>query len=884
MSVRDVCEFSGPTWTVATTLMKGNLLELGELMETIFAEPVVFCSQQERMHAFLAARGGFEDPRPHEMYTVEVQRVGVGLQRVRAGPLVRALCELMCDGTACTNNASLTAVPFRMARALLFWAPERGFPMREWLLRRFLAVDSVDLRVWQGERGRGAYALLQTEEYLDMTYFESAIRTADAARQDERVSIEQRDILRHDSSVAQWTHSAAVLRVMELTVSRMLLSFYSLFLHRMFGAGCEHPQRLWELALTMLLNWDSGPLVGAADHVAMPVLALVAEVAEQMRAFMHAPLVGGTELARALYARTSDFDKLVSANLGVRALLLDADKTRHCTEVFFVPVKEVALSTLVMRLYSGPQLMQMHRLMNWLWVLSSFSIADALSSDAAHTARRMALDAEMYACRMPPGVHAHRLRWTLERLERLHPAVLGPLVADTFIGLDETNRPFLVMRRARMDHMRLIMLADALTMRSYRKSTALYPLLLRLYLTQRPDDDAYNTLAMQSFTNILAYWLCINEPELLPSPADVVEYVGMLHLVVALFDVSDINMETINCVRAFLQLHTPHRLTAAMRARLAEALIFVTGPTQGLREALHVMQLIQPQRMPRGCPRPPPRSRRSQNSGIIASFMTDIAATPAFLRTLRSLYPHNALAACSEHTASIALLNRWVYAVLTNPGVPRHLARDMLREFTVERLAIERDYRSARYQMPPDVAASWQQSNSMFLNTPALRYCHANHQLRPAMAGGGVAELVRFMQKLEQYVCAAGTQTPPSQTTPADAAMVQHLYELYRDPERVLRAMPVTTFVKASTGTHELVNWETALAIADTLPPVLGGRAAQCPTARAVNGETGASSLSDAALDIVTMYSGSFAEVSATAPGAEHAVFKALVARRQGKR
>jgi hypothetical protein len=883
MSVRDLCEFRGPTWAAATKLLDGNVAELGDMLALIFAEPVVFGAQQERFHACLEARNAFVDVRPHEARCVEVQRVGVGLGLVQAAPLVHALCELLCDDSVCTSNASLTAVPFRVARALLFWAPERNFPLRDWMLRRFLAPDSVDARVWQGSRSSGGFQLLQTEEYLDMTYFESAVRAADAARQHEQVCIEQRATLRNDSSVVQWTHSAAVLRVMELTVPRMLLAFYSLFLHRMFGASCEQPQQLWELALTMLTNWRAGPLEGAADHVPMPVMGLVAEVAEQMRAFMRAPLVAGTELVRALYARTSDFDKLVVANLGVRAMLLDVDKTRRFAEVFYVPVKEVSLSSLVVRLFGGPQLMQMHRLMGWLWSISQFSIADALSAEPAHAARCMALDAEMYACRLPPGVHAHRLRWTLERLERMHPTLLGPLVAETFVGLDETNRPFMVMRRARMDHVRLIMLTDALTMRSYRKSTALYPLLLRLYLTHRPNDDAYNTLAMQSFTNILAYWLCINEPELLPGPAEVVEHVSLLHRVVGLLEMAELGMDAINLVRAFLQLYTPHRLSTKLRERLAEAMVFVSGVPPGLREALHVLQLIQlPTRQPRGCPRQPTRCRRTRSS--FAGYMTDIASSQIFLRTLRSLYPNNPLATCGAAATSTALFNRWIYAAMTHPGVPRHIARDMLHEFTVDRLAIERDYRSARYQMPLDVAAAWQQSNSMFLNTPALRYCHANHQLRPTMENAGIAELVRFMQKLEQYVCTAGTSTQPAPTSPADAAMVQHLYELYRDPERVLRAMPVTSYVKATTGTHEMVNWETALAIADTLPPVTSTHGAQCPTARAINGETGASALSDAALDVVTMYSNCFDETTATLPGADHAVFKALVDRRQGKR
>jgi len=891
-AVRRACQtYTEATQRAALQLTSGDTLRFGDLMVQMLAlpsQPMVFGSDQTGFYRTLDRLSGIVYDDAGSAGHVVLHMAGsdymrTGIVRVLARPLVEALCQLLNDAQLCAGVPSITHIPCRLMVALLFWAPEQGYPLRAWTVRRFLAAESNDARIWSPSL-TGEMRLLQTVEYLDLTYCDSLVRASDPRLLDERARIEHRSVLRVDEMSYQWTHSAAAQRVMELTMPRMLLSFYSLFMHYMYSTGVSNVQLYWELALAMLLNWPLQPFAGLLRQVPATVLSTISHLAESMRDFVRAPTTGGLDFVRAIYARSSDFDKAFLANQGVRAMLMQRATAREYMELFYVPTTECALSTLTARLCRGPQLGQLRGIMDWLTETTTrWSLGHLLDASTANASELAELDRVMFACTLPRGIRVHRLRWTLEYMQNAHPALFGGLMRRSYVGLDSDNCPFLVVERTLMDSLRLVMTANALTLRSYHKSTAVYPLLLRLYLTHRPAAAAYNTLARHVFAHVVGYWLCI--PELsastfdrdgMPGLRESIDYMGMLHRVAHVLDTPSLTMESLNAVRSFFMIKASHRISAELTRLLADANNHLPADDDIVVWVAQTLECMDSARLVEVRSRGRPRARADDTVELTSGMLE----RRQFRACLRSRYPHNPLC-YREGDARIALFNHWVYAIALDWRMPRVNARQMLLEFAVDRVPLtDSNYRRARYNVPSDFAVPWQQSNEFFVNVSGIQYCYHERELRPELVSADFSQLVRFLQQLEFHVCASDVARQTMCTRPLppnDAALLRELNALYRDPQRVLNAMPVAAYFDNMLGRHQLITWETALVVADMTPASTETRM-HSQASRAINGdESGASSLSDIAVDVVTMFGGLFVEQHVADPAATGNVYNQIV-------
>jgi len=890
-AVRRACQaYAGATLAVADQLLGGSVLRLGDLMVQMMALPtlpMVFGTEQQGFFRTLSSLGGIQTAERPDSVTLHVTGAGyaqTGLVRVRAAPLVDAVCQLLHEWRAFVGVASMTQIPCRVMTALLFWAPDEGFPLRGWTVRRFLAADSNDARLWTPSLA-GEKRLLQTAEFLDLMYCDSHARASDPRLLDERARVEHRAVLRVDAMSYQWTHTAAAQRVMELTTPRMLLSFYSLFLHYMYSTGVADAQLYWELALAMLLNWPLNPFAGLLPQVPPAVLDTLSHLAEAMREFVRAPMTGGIDLVRSLYARSSDFDKAFLANQGVRAMLMQRSTAREHMQLFYVPTTECALSALTLQLCRGPQLGQLRGVMDWLTATTArWSLGHLLDGSADNAPARNELDRVMFACTLPRGIRVHRLRWTLEHMQATHPALFGGLMRRAYVGLDNNNCPFMVMERALMDKLRLVMTADALTMRSYNKSTAVYPLLLRLYLTQQPAAPQYNVLARQVFAHIIGYWLCIDEHgrnsfsrDGMPDLRESIDYMGMLHHVTRVLDVQTLTMELLNAVRSFFMIKTSHRVSPLLQALLVQAATYLPADDDLMGWVAETVLCMNSTTLCEMRGRGRPRAASLVDGQPLRT--SGMLAHDQFQRSMCARFPTNPLCFRRGNTR-VALFNHWVYTVALDGRLPVHLGRQLLLEFAVDRQPLsDVNYRRPRYNVPADFVGPWQQSNEFFANAAGVRYCDRERELRPELAAVDFSHLVRFLQQLEFHVCASDTmRQAPHARPPAPAsieALLAELNALYRDPQRVLDGMPVAAYFDNRMGRHQLIVWETAVAVADMQPAAETRNHSHA--SRAINGdESGTSTLSDIAVDVVTMFGGLFTEETIADPAATNSVYNQI--------
>lgn len=868
-------------------LFYGDLRRMGALLFEMVAEPMVFGTQQRAFHQALTAAGGLQESMEGGgdgvpvVHYVSDEYARNGIVAVQLAPLLLALCRVLQNAALMPASESITAVPCRVMAALFFWGAEAGYPLRHWAVKRFLVPGCDHARQWGPLAGEPERRLLQTPEFLDMVYFESALCTADPRLLDERARIEMRAAMCEQPMATLWTSAATMQRVMEQTAPRVLLTFYSYFLHRLYAANVADAQRYWELAFAMLVDLRADmfmPMVSALDPA---TLALVSDVAEQMRAFLRTPHVAAAatpSLVHALYARTSDFHKTFLPNRDVRSMILDRATARRFMELFYVPVAECTLSDLVSGLCLGPQVAQLHAVMNWLThTTSEWSLAHALDISEAGAARRAALDEAMYACTLPTGTRVHRVHWTLEHMERAHPQLFSGLTHRAYVGLNQHNHPFMVLPRPTMDALRITMLADALTMSTYRKTTAIYPLLMRLYLTQRPG-DGLNELSLLAFAHIVGYWLCIGETgnntfvrDGMPTHGESVTYIGALHQLVRVLGADELSLETLNAVRSYLMMKAPHRMTPLLH-RVAASISPADADWAWVREALECAAVVAATNDVRRPGRPRADAARQVPTTLVVTHQH-------YGATLAARNARNPL--CErEPAARMPLLNLAVYAYAMT-RLPAAEARALLLDFVVDAAPLcERDYRRQRYNVPADFAAPWQQSNDFFASTAGTRYCRADQTLRPEFANTDFAPLVRFLQQLEFFVCASdvarqnNTSAGAVDVPGANTALLRELTAIYRDPQRVLNTMPVASYFNADLGRYYLSEWESSLAIADALPAALGGASAN-PASRAVCGDsTTNSQLSDVAIDIIAMFGGFFDEERAVDPAAVNSFYQ----------
>lgn len=884
-SVHAVCNrYHAEIVDLCELLFFGDMRRVGELLHEMVAAPLVFGTQQRAFHDALLAAGGVvedADGDAHVLYVSDVY-ARTGIVRVRLEALLRGLCRVLCDGARYAATDCITSVPCRVMAALLFWGPEAQYPLRAWAVKRFLVSGCAEAQQWNSVTG---VPLLQTPEFLDLIYCESAVRSTDPRLLDERARIEARAVSRVQPMTALWTHAAAIQRVMEQTTPRVLFTFYLYYMHRLYAAGVADAQRYWEVAFAMLMDLPVDLFMPMVSSLAPATLALLADVAEQMRAFLATPFanVAAPSLVQVLYARTSDFHKAFLPNRDVRNMILDRATARKFMELFYVPVAECTLSDLVAGLCTGPQVGQLHAMMTWLTETTlEWSLVHALDTSDAGAERRAAINNAMYTCTLPAGTRVHRLHWTLEHMERAHPQLFAGLVTHSYVGLNQHNHPFLVMPRPTMDALRIVMLADALTMRSYRKTTAVYPLLMRLYLTQRPAAQL-NTLSLLAFAHIVGYWLCIGETgnntfvrEGMPAVDESTSYVAALHQVVRILDEPSLSMGTLNAVRSYLMMKAPHRMTPLLHSIVAR--IEPGDATWGwLRAAIECAAAVHPSTEVRR----PGRPRADAGQQVPT---TAVAAHVNFETELIRRYPHNPL--CERPRASrVPLVNLAVYAYALS-ALPASEARALMHEFLVDAPPLtERNYRRAHYHTPADYAIPWQQSNDFFAAAMGTRYCRADHALRPTLVHADFEPLVRFLQQLEFFVCASDVTRAtgvPTTVAGVDSALLRELNTIYRDPQRVLNTMPVASYFNAHNGHYYLTEWEYALAVADALPAAIGGINVN-PASRAVCGEAAASSqLSDVAIDVVAMFGSLFDEARVIDPARINRFYERAMAARDG--
>jgi hypothetical protein len=509
---------------------------------------------------------------------------------------------------------------------------------------------------------------------------------------------------------------------------------------------------------------------------------------------------------------------------------------------------------------------------------------------------RAAVDAHMYACRIPAGVHLHRVRWTIAYYERACPQLLASIGMHTFFGLDETNLPFMIMPRRAMDVLRMLMLADSLTLRQYHKTTAVYPLLLRLYLTERlapcdPSDPFahvdLNALATMCVGHVLGYWLSVPAPpggaffvrDGMPGVTAEPSAFCALHSVVYALALDGItrtgaanyslvsSFADLSAVRSYLMINATHTLSAASCNMLAASRHDVAPH---LRQALAAMRGL-------SVPRGPGRPRKATAAPTSDRVSTRIVSTPDFAAALAAAAPDNPLLSCPIGER-VALLNHWVYiAALAAPTAA--IAAQLLRDFQpagIEPLAMS-DYQRNKYSSPPNVSEPWAQSNEWFIAAGAECYSNFEWTLRPTCARSDMSHLVRFLQQLEHFVCASDVARHGVRMRPADDSLVGVLTRLYAAPEHIPEAMPIASYFHRGDNRHHLTTYEGAMCIADVLPAsTTAASGGVNPVTCIMN--TGDSSLSDVAADLVTMFASALDEQQIINPDLEQRLFRDALA------
>lgn len=870
---------------LAETLFVGDVTSVASFLACMLNGPLVFGAQQIDFHRALVARGGLVDvhgrgPTHTVLYVSSAYR-RIGAVAYRLAPLVNALCGLLAGPDLHAAFKMLNNVPGRVAHACLFWAPPRETPpLRAWFLARFLAPGSADVESW-GSNPR--MRLVQTPEFLDLVYLESLLLETDPRNLSETARAELRRSLQTDNDACVWTHSSAAQRIMEMAVPRQVLSFYSYYLQSFLTADprlgisstLAHAQHYWEVCFAMLMGWDVGYFLPVVARLPSPVLATLSKIAEDMRTFLRAPLTAGEPALRAIYARTSDFDGAYMANQGVREMLMKRTGVRRVIELFYVPATEVGASAIIAQMCDTAQVAQLRGIDQWLTATpGNFSIAAALDVD-----RVAALDEHMFACRLPPGVHVHRARWTFEYFEHACPALLGGLARSAFVGVDENNAPYAIVPRRGMDIMRLLMFADALTLRHYRKTTAVYPLLMRLFLTDRPPPLAadpfartnINDLSLLCVGHVLAYWLGVptsSDGMLLsrsgmPGPGDSVSSLSALDRVIALLVAAHpaetgTHMPSLNALRSYLMIQAAHTLTPATLAALRVSAIAAAGETGAwLRTALAALEVA----VASGSVAPRSRGRPRAQLLPGSRVTTALVATAAFLTALRRLDPVHPMLARDEPTR-VTLLNYWVYGHVLAVGDTATLL-DYAASIAPLTPA---DFKRNKYNCPASVAGPWKQSNDFFLNARPEGYCR-NGAVRPQCAGANIAPMIAFLQQLELHVCVTdlAARYNGNATAPPAGSIVAVLTEMYNDPQRVASAMPVSAYYNRTTANHVLVGFDNALCIADVLPSAAAvADPSHNPNTSVMS--AGETHPGDIAVDLVTMFGHAFDEERAADP------------------
>lgn len=915
-----------PVYRACQEVFGGSADEQHGFFMAVLRQPIIFTGDQLAFWRALHRCGAFAGgPSPtHAQHAPAVHYVGVAYERTgqvrySLDAMIAGLSRLMVDPTMTPTPrfTSLASVPGRIAHAMLF---HRGTaPLRAWMFSRFFAPTCEDATVWLSSR----YAFFQTPEFIDLAYMESAFREANPQFLAAAAHREHRVVAAHDQYAIFDTQTGPVQRTMEHSPRRMIVAFYSYFMQRVMLAACDNPlvglarrvtdaQRLFELALSMLMGWsvnDSLPLVASLPHT---TVALLDDVAEQFRTFIAAAADGGgAPLVRATYSRTADFDRVYLPHAQVREMLISrGEDTRRIIEPFYVPLAERSFSTLVRSLFVTHQVAQVRRLDDWFRRCAHTTAPIEIDTLMQSPEYAASADARYYAASLAGGVHFHRVAWSLRYYEEAARPLLDGLCDAAHIGLDAENLPFMVLPREMMSLLRLVMMADAFTTRNHHKTTAVYPLLMRMYVTrQRDDAPLIDAVSLHTFGAILAYWLCVpvvpgggvfarlGMSELTDASLGMLRcthhVVNTLYRARGLNDATTVPLEIMNAVRSFLMIRLPHHMTRETYTRLTRALARVDAVEWPqfveLYEALMALPVggVASRTWRRLGTLEAPRGRPKEFSSLAERVCTALVNHSDASARL----PHGHTMEAVHGESRMVLLNMLLYEfLLTAPSaglLTLEEAADALVDFAALTDPLtDRNYRRSHYHCSPDVVSTWQQSNMFFRNLGALRYAHNTHVLRDEHAGNNgdaIASMVTFLQHLERHICVADAMCGASSTArtrargllaAGESALLDTLRALYADPDALLGKMPVSTFYRGADHSHHVAFFEESMCVVDLMPS--SEAAGVVNPNRVVYDATAAPELSHVAIDLATQFDAASREVEVSAASLRHRVFNEI--------
>lgn len=924
--VRSICRYSWPAiQAVRSSLFGHSETSMVAFFMNMLAEPLVFTRSQSAFHDALQGMGGIQ-PTPYLNNTPIVEYYGdpyprLGRHRIDLKSFIHGLCQLLQDQLLLAGALTeIYEVPGRIVRAMLFHSDDDvTFPLRAFFFERFFSPNSPERLLWQ----KTSLSYVHTPEMIDLIFMDSVLREAsphalsEQAKNKLRLQLEQGDYATFD------TMNGAVRRTMELTAPRCVMAFYSYFVHRMMAMpgvassaarGIAVAQRYFELMFCMLMGYDVSDVLPLFGSIPLQDLSAVSEVAEEIRTFLRNPLSEGTQLLRAIYLRTAEFDRVWFANAQVRNTIVDHPESRRELTLFYVPCYDVNASELVVSLCEQQQVHQVRSLVPYLERIgrgrdTPYRMQNLLPR--AHDPKtRDAVNRELYACNFGGGVHLHRVRWTIGHYARLVP-MMSSLAEETYVGLDPSNHVFMIMPRQRMEELRLLMFVDAATMRNYRKPTAIYPLMLRLYMSVRGGDagsggPSLDQLSIMAVGSILGYWLSI--PAIVSCPFSRVGMprlnqppgvLGHLHDVVALLYRQAVlreaphhaeapqnyrfvaNTSAMGAVRSFLMSNAEHHMSVD-NVELMERELGACDPEDRqmswLRDALAVMRVLGGREDPIAIRTGRPgRPRRTPTTVPQHRLRTDTLATPKARQMLHRRDDTNPLVSCSDER-TLTLVNLWMYIALLSDGVMSEEMRDsLLRDYDVTLAPLVDGFARNKYStVSPDIVETWSLASDYLCSVPVAQYCDSKHELRAGCDNQAVMlYFILFLQQFEHLVCLPGKDLQRSPQV--DVALVRWLCNIYSTPSLLMHVMPVSSYYDAGEQKHHAAQFETSMAIAEVLPSIAAQAAPISQTPTLCVHSYDQTQLSQTAIDLAMAFGGHFREEEAVNPALCRRVYSQIV-------
>lgn len=909
--------------------VRGRLFEqceesMSQFFLDMLAEPLTFTRSQADFHRALEAAGAIR-------YTTQLINTPVvtyygdpypelGTRHIDLVAFIEGFCTLLENPVLLRNTLrTFTQLPSRVARTAFFYSRNQvTYPLRNFFLDRFFATDSPERDAWL----LPTHAYAQTPEMVDLSFMEAVLRESNPVALSEQVKNRLRLCLERAEYSTFDTMNGAIQRTMETTSARCIMTIYSYFMHRVVPLHSASTtladtitlaQRYFELMFCMLMGYDLSDVMPLVATVPLNVLNVASAVAEEVRSFLRDPATGGNELLRATYQRTMEFDRVYYANMLIRNVIVHQPEARRELTLFYVPCYDVDVSELVSSMCEQYQVLQMRSLQHYFERISRHlghqcRLADLITAQTPESLQaRTRLNRELYACNFGGGVHLHRVLWTVSHYAALVP-MLENLPESTYVGLDSANRVYMIMPRALMEQLRLAMFVDSATMRNYRKPTAIYPLLLRLYISRRLADHqgsaTMNQLSLMAVGSVLGYWLCVpaasslfsreGMPRIDQSPGvlgHVHDLVALLyrqavardapHLVNAPQDYSVVaNLGVMNAVRSFLMSNSMHHMgTDNVKKMLVALPALQSDVGKWLCSALEVLVVVganAPSIKPTG------RRGRPKTAPTVAPnrLRTDSLFTASARRLIAKRDPSNPLVSCSDQS-TLTLFNLWVYTVLLTPGWLGDEDRDaLLRDFLTLTPALDESFWRNKYtNYSPEVVNTWALASDYLCHAPPSDYCHVNHQLRPECTNANdMMYFILFLQQFERLVCLPNSSSSRAAAMQqGDIALVNWLRELYSNQERLMRAMPVSTYYDSGDRRHHAASFEESMAIAEVMPSTAAQAGPVSHTPTLCVHDYRSTQLSQTAIDLAMSLGSQFKENEAKDPALCQRVYSQIL-------